>query len=202
MSNQNNFNGFSLGIPKTDISSVLSLRHKVYCEELGYEPTNDEKQEQDEFDERAIHILVSKEELPVATMRVVPATLQSPVLPLSLREPLSSFKINFPSVEISRLCVLSNYRGEAIIPALLYLAATEIGHTLRTNICYAVMEPRLRRHLRRAGFDFERVSDFFDFRGKRALYVLDSRTQRYIESINNLQLQIRKVLNYDSTRLN
>ncbi len=41
-----------------DVQSVYRLRHDVYCEELGFEPTNDERVERDEFDDYSDYCLV------------------------------------------------------------------------------------------------------------------------------------------------
>ncbi|WP_110648214.1 PEP-CTERM/exosortase system-associated acyltransferase [Salinicola peritrichatus] len=53
---------------------VFSLRHQVYCEELGYEPLNlKDRIERDEFDTRSLHCLIEHRSTGLAAgcMRVV-----------------------------------------------------------------------------------------------------------------------------------
>jgi N-acyl amino acid synthase of PEP-CTERM/exosortase system len=37
---------------------AYGVRHKVYCEELSFEPVREDHRERDEYDERAVHVLV------------------------------------------------------------------------------------------------------------------------------------------------
>ncbi len=37
---------------------AYGVRHKVYCEELGFEPVRKDRRERDEYDDRAVHVLV------------------------------------------------------------------------------------------------------------------------------------------------
>ncbi len=39
-------------------TAAFNIRHQVYCEELGLEPVNSQKQEKDEFDPYSIHSLI------------------------------------------------------------------------------------------------------------------------------------------------
>ena len=103
--------------------------------------------------------------------------------------------------EISRLALLSTFRkraGERETPdgqgkelfewnqterrrfphiALgLYLSAATAGMAHGMNGVYAMMEPRLARHLRFAGIKFEQVGDPIEFRGKRAPYYISRET--------------------------
>jgi N-acyl amino acid synthase of PEP-CTERM/exosortase system len=97
--------------------------------------------------------------------------------------------------EISRLAVPAQFRrrrGEAgdpigklsppgsstdnrhlpLIPLGLYLAATSAGLQAGLEGVFAMMEPRLARHLRRFGFLFQQAGDVVDYRGERAAYYL------------------------------
>ncbi|WP_157958331.1 PEP-CTERM/exosortase system-associated acyltransferase [Salinicola lusitanus] len=59
---------------ESDRSRVFSLRHKVYCEELGYEPIDAKNRiERDEFDGRSLHCLVEHRAtgLSAGCMRIV-----------------------------------------------------------------------------------------------------------------------------------
>ena len=54
----------------------------------------------------------------------------------------------------------------------LYLGASAVGLADGASGVYAMMEPRLARHLRFAGIRFEQVGDPIEFRGKRAPYYI------------------------------
>jgi N-acyl amino acid synthase of PEP-CTERM/exosortase system len=58
----------------------------------------------------------------------------------------------------------------------LYLSAATAGLSQGMTGVYAMMEPRLARHLRFAGIKFEQVGDPIEFRGKRAPYYISRDT--------------------------
>jgi N-acyl amino acid synthase of PEP-CTERM/exosortase system len=101
---------------------VYRVRHAVYCEELGYENTNPDQTEMDEFDARSLHVALRA----VATNRIVgcvrlvrsdPAAAER-LLPFeklcteaidrTIVDPAKVDRLGM--VEISRLAVLSDYR--------------------------------------------------------------------------------------------
>ncbi len=99
--------------------------------------------------------------------------------------------------EISRLAVPANFRrrsvdagspiGDTSIPPLelqgqrrfpyiplgLYLAAAAAGLELGLNSVFAMMEPRLARHLQRFGIVFQQAGDLIEHRGQRAAFYID-----------------------------
>lgn len=101
---------------------VYGVRHAVYCQELGYEPTNSALEEVDQYDEHALQIALRAQ----ATGRIVgcvrlvqtdPADRDRPlpfevlcadVLDRSVVDPAKVDRQHI--VEISRLAVLSDYR--------------------------------------------------------------------------------------------
>ena len=42
------------------VEEVYRLRHRVYCEELGFEAVRPEAQERDDYDGHAVHLLLRK----------------------------------------------------------------------------------------------------------------------------------------------
>ncbi len=58
----------------------------------------------------------------------------------------------------------------------LYLGASAVGLADGATGVYAMMEPRLARHLRFAGIRFEQVGEPIEFRGKRAPYYISRKT--------------------------
>lgn len=59
------------------------------------------------------------------------------------------------------------------IPLGLYLAAAAIGLEMNMRGVFAIMEPRLVRHLLRFGIVFEQVGDVTYYHGERAPYYID-----------------------------
>lgn len=63
---------------------TFRLRHKVYCEELQYEPERENGLEQDNYDQRAIHCAISRlstEEL-AGTVRLITTDNANELLPV------------------------------------------------------------------------------------------------------------------------
>jgi len=58
------------------------------------------------------------------------------------------------------------------IPLGLYLAAAAVGVTLGLN-AFAVIEPRLARHMARFGIVFQQAGEIIEYRGKRAPFYID-----------------------------
>jgi N-acyl amino acid synthase of PEP-CTERM/exosortase system len=71
----------------------------------------------------------------------------------------------------------------------LYLGASAVGLADGAEGVYAMMEPRLARHLRYAGIRFEQVGDPIDFRGLRAPYYISRETL-----FKHLSRPLRKLL--------
>ena len=102
-------------------NQVFQIRYRVYCEEFGYEPTDEfsDHLEVDEFDRQSVHCLVSHRESGVAVgcVRVVMVE-EEQLLPMELhagdsvdQEFFGSFKEQRNNVcEISRLAVDGAFR--------------------------------------------------------------------------------------------
>ncbi|MCB1774226.1 MAG: PEP-CTERM/exosortase system-associated acyltransferase [Gammaproteobacteria bacterium] len=71
----------------------------------------------------------------------------------------------------------------------LYLGASAVGLSDGASGVYAMMEPRLARHLRFAGIQFEQVGEPIDFRGLRAPYYISRRAL-----FKHLSRPLRKLL--------
>lgn len=82
-----------------------------------------------------------------------------------------------PGSPIGELCIPDFSRNERRcfphIPMGLYLAAAAIGLKKNLNGVFAVMEPRLARHLRRFGIVFQQAGDIIDYHGERAVFYID-----------------------------
>jgi N-acyl amino acid synthase of PEP-CTERM/exosortase system len=76
------------------------------------------------------------------------------------------------------------------ISLALYLAAAALGLKEGMSGVYAMMEPRLARHLRVAGLHFEQVGEIIDFHGDRAPYYISKKAL-----FQHLARPLKKLLN-------
>jgi N-acyl amino acid synthase of PEP-CTERM/exosortase system len=114
------------------VEQVYRVRHRVYCEELGFEAVRADAQERDDYDNQAVHLLLRKagEGAPVGCARLVrpnPTDLKAPLpfekfcaasLDRSMVDPATLPRATV--AEVSRLAVMSEFRrrkGEARQPA-------------------------------------------------------------------------------------
>lgn len=107
------------------------IRHSVYCEDLGYEPTQPDKFELDEYDAYALHLLIHsiKQNTFIGCVRIITPPTDDPnwLLPFEKacgntlnRSIIDPEKLPRKQIaEVSRLAVLSSFRrrkGEANSP--------------------------------------------------------------------------------------
>ena len=146
---------------------AFSLRHQVYCEELNYEPLRDSGMERDLYDDSAVHLLIESKQShePIATARVVFPLNGS--LPFQRLYPM---QIEEKACEISRLSIKEDFRGTRDISKALYFAAFSVVKLSGVRSVFALMEPRLVRHLRREGFNFEQISENCNLLGNRGVF--------------------------------
>jgi len=119
-------------LTKPLIEQVHRVRHRVYCEELGFEAIRPDAQERDDYDDHALHLLLrtAGEGAPVGCARLVTPdpTNPSALLPFerfcaasldrSIVDP--ALLPRNTVAEVSRLAVMSEFRrrkGEARQPA-------------------------------------------------------------------------------------
>lgn len=113
---------FHASLAQTDIQKhqTYRLRHRVYCEELQYEPLRDNGLEHDEYDNRAIHCAISRLSTAqlAGTVRLITSANADQLLPL---EQHFAAMVNHPTLcptafpreqicEISRLAVPGEIR--------------------------------------------------------------------------------------------
>jgi N-acyl amino acid synthase of PEP-CTERM/exosortase system len=111
--------------------SAFSIRHAVYCEELGYESVHDDRLESDVYDPHSVHCILQSVSTGehVGCVRLILADRTYPQAPLPfelLCETSLDRGIVDPSrldrtriAEVSRLAVISRYRrrrGEQTVP--------------------------------------------------------------------------------------
>ena len=82
----------------------------------------------------------------------------------------------------------------------LYMAATSVGLKLGVDGVFAMMEPRLARHLKRYGIQFQQAGEVMDYHGQRAAYYMskDELLQGLHPDLEQLLKFVQRVLG-DST---
>ncbi|WP_438865172.1 PEP-CTERM/exosortase system-associated acyltransferase [Neptunicella sp.] len=206
--------GFSYLENPTRSIDVYRLRHKVYCEALGFEPVNAEEQEQDEFDLRSDYISIahSVSNNIVGCTRIINCYEDSDYLPVEL---LSCQKLyegalhprNFSRhevCEISRLTVDKAFHPlkrrdfesisveQATYPYInLYLYLSSLKHAAdsgRRHV-YLLSEPKLVRSMRMVGLKIEPVGNYIAHKGLRQPCYIDA---QYF--MDNLPVQFEQML--------
>lgn len=109
-------------------NEVFGIRHRVYCEELGFEPTRPDRRERDEYDSHSVHLLIRSvvEEGYIGCARLVLARPGDPYYPLPFeracgstldRNLMDPTRVPRSAVaEVSRLAIVKTFRrrkGEA-----------------------------------------------------------------------------------------
>jgi N-acyl amino acid synthase of PEP-CTERM/exosortase system len=119
-------------VSKALVEQVYRVRHRAYCEELGFEAIRPDAQERDDFDGHAVHLLLRKagQVAPVGCARLVRPDPTNPSVPLPFERFCAASldrSIVDPALlprstvaEVSRLAVVREFRrrkGEARQPA-------------------------------------------------------------------------------------
>lgn len=182
---------------------VYQVRHRVFCQELGFEMQNDGELETNEYDDHSLQLLVRDRiaNTDIACMRIVEPLKRGGGLPFE------SFGLGYIDrklfdwkqlegarcCELSRLAVLENIRRQsnsgvgvvnieqasiardikAFIPISLLHAAFALIFASDYEWIFMGAEPRLQRFLARYGFNFRQISPLFDYYGQRAVFVLN-----------------------------
>lgn len=171
-------------------SRIYALRHRVFCEELGYAMKSDGKAESDDYDPYARHFLLAHNGKDVGYVRVLtgsdPKGLPCSKFGFSHADAsrLDLEKIDIArTCEASRLAILAEARRplrytdlegkERIIQVGLLALYAAIGYTVITEKLthmFMVGEPRLQKHCDRTGFHMRQGSEPFEYFGQRALF--------------------------------
>ena len=181
---------------------VFKLRHKVYCEEMGFEPIRVDGLETDRYDDRSLHTSithVASGKL-AGTVRIISSDSHDELLPIEqhFSQQITNAELaphNFSRqhiCEISRLAVPEDIRcrgsvvqaGQSevenacckMVAISLYLQVINMCMRSGRVHAYVMIEPALARVLRRIGIHFIQIGNPIDFNGTRAPYYLDIRT--------------------------
>ena len=103
-------------------NEVFGIRHRVYCEELGFEPVRPDRRERDEYDAHSVHLLIRSvvDEGYIGCARLVLARPGDPYYPLPFeracgatldRNLVDPTRVPRSAVaEVSRLAIVKHYR--------------------------------------------------------------------------------------------
>ncbi len=144
------------------------LRHRIFCEELGWLPRSRSLLETDEYDKYTTSLgIFDRQHVLVACTRVA-----SPGTPFmiekefsSLIDPLHKIRKENDIAEVSRSCVAPEARrlsvygtfGACRVSMLIYKVAYQWCSVNNIRYVYTVVEPRLYRALRAQGFQMQLV---------------------------------------------
>jgi N-acyl amino acid synthase of PEP-CTERM/exosortase system len=102
--------------------AVYGIRHRVYCEELGFEPMRADRREKDEYDAHSVHLLIRNvaDEDFIGCARLILARPGDPYYPLPFERTCSATldrnlvdPTSMPRsavAEVSRLAIVNTYR--------------------------------------------------------------------------------------------
>ena len=165
-------NDLKLEYPITtdELKEVFHLRHKVWCDRLSYEESNENQEESDGYDLHSRHVLLRHNETPVGTCRLIGFNGEKNSFPIQ------KFFENFPFPieemgEISRFTVLKDdeeMKAKGVIPRLLLIRGIiHLTNILKCRYVTALLDPKLFRLLNMSGIKFIPLSEPVDFHGKR-----------------------------------
>ncbi len=173
----------------------FKIRHRVYCEEQGWEPVVAAGTESDYLDRFANHVVLRDEssDTAIGSVRIIPASLDGVNIILPIERKFGASLANiFPSqtlpsrsriAEVSRLAVLPEYRKMLDEPSpvleqaysgamrfhavRLFLGALACAQDQNMVALVLLTEPKLFRYLRALGFRHTHVGTGLDFHGVR-----------------------------------
>jgi len=163
---KHSINGYSLSVGKdiNNIDAFYDLRERVFAQELNWVSASANGREIDEFDAHSIHVTVTHNAAAAGYLRLTPYgrpwMLTERFKFLLEQEELHNLQRN--SLEISRLAVSSQYRGQAILDEFGVFDLLIKGITLHAlengvRYWYVVVSAKIHRLLLSKGLPCERV---------------------------------------------
>lgn len=153
----------------------MSLRHRVFCVDEGFEPLSIDGLESDEFDSLSWHILLVDKLKGIAcgTARLVMGKVPCETH-ISLGNPEHPNNVfDKTNAELSRMIIKKEYRGQSAPLLVLLLMSTYWGNRQNVKSVYCSMENLWKRKLSRIdGMTVRSITDTFDFKGKRQVCVV------------------------------
>ncbi|MCU4676856.1 GNAT family N-acetyltransferase [Catenovulum sp. 2E275] len=183
------FDNFDIKIPEPEeLEEAFKLRHKVFCQQLGYfaqAERNFSNLENDEFDHTAMHCVVLDKKLNkvIGCIRLVNP---NPSNKLPFSEYITDYPIAKTDKEISRLVVCPKYRNrlsdlniQVLIFNALFLSVNVIAEKIGLNSALIFIERKMARALKQFGFRLTEMTDSVELTlsnnkvSSRCLYKVD-----------------------------
>lgn len=206
------FNQFDILLADTESlrQRAYQVRHRVFCEELGFAMRTSGGFETDEYDPHSLQVLLRDRlnDIDIASVRVVKPLTRGGGLPFEsfglrhIDRKIFDWKQLDPTkcCELSRLSVLQNVRRlhsqdtgasasgvkaiskdlRMLIPIALSYAALTLSVANNYEYIFMGGEPRLQRLITHYGIYSLQISPLFEYYGQRALFVLN-RSQLLID---------------------
>jgi len=190
------FNDYHLQLAtsKETMDKVFSVRHQVYCRELGYEPARADEKETDPYDDQSQHVLLTRKDAPDHGVGCIRTVFVDPTRDGTDRLPLEAVVTSFRSYnpahaprdricELSRLSLLSDLRGSStegghnplrlLVTLALPLAGCVVGIRNKAALCYQLCRPSLVKYLNTSfGPTLMPIGAPVEFHGKRVPTVI------------------------------
>lgn len=199
---------------------VFALRHRVFCDEFGYDMDHSQGLESDSFDDHSIHVLLRRKytDEPVGCFRIVKSQLSfSEWLPFEhygvphVRPGFDWSAVDrINSVEISRLALDASTRAgrgdngeklpsDAYLVVAMFFAIVSILENYGCDHIFMVIEPRLGRLTARYGMSLDQISPAFEYYGQRATFM--STATRMLSEIPHYKPAFSKLFEVVRTQL-
>jgi len=168
---------------------IYRLRHKIYCEKLGYEPVNHDEIEKDNFDIRAHHVAISHQKLGavIGCTRVVNCYNEDDLLPMEVLAKKQLLDVDYHPqkfgrdsiCEISRLAVDHEFKQnlnevtsqeQNLYPYIalhLYYSSLKLAVESNRPHVYLLSESKLIRSMRLVGINIIPIGDYVAHKGLR-----------------------------------
>ncbi|MEH8018681.1 PEP-CTERM/exosortase system-associated acyltransferase [Rheinheimera muenzenbergensis] len=199
-------------------NAVYRLRHKVYCEELNFEPIRENGMESDSFDTNSMHLGIEHalSAKMVGTVRVITSANSQELLPVesNFGNTITHAELNPGAFQREQICEISRLavpdfvrcklrsgdmftdeqqaQSGSLVAISLYLLASVLCEQEGRFHCFVMFEHKMARALRKIGIHFSQVGDFTEYHGLRAVHYLDVRTLN--ETLKPKYLALRSML--------
>lgn len=182
---------------------IYKLRHKVYCETLGYEPIYDNGIEKDNFDIRSHHVAITHQKLGtvIGCTRVVNCFDETDLLPVEVLAEKQLLDAEYhPNkfgreniCEISRLAVDQEFKQnldevtaheQSLYPYIalhLYYSSLKLAVESNRPHVYLLSESKLIRCMRMEGINIIPIGDYVAHKGLRKPCYINA--QEFIDNL-------------------
>jgi N-acyl-L-homoserine lactone synthetase len=143
-----------------------SIAHQLFADAHGADITAP-----DQFDKTSIHVLCFDDDTAIGGARIVLDSQEGLPIEHILGKKLQRLQ-HQKIAEISRLCLMPEYRRMPSIVMKLFRHLSRICHENKITHCYTLMEQSLQNTLLRAGYNFKAIGPSIKWYGDRTPYCI------------------------------